>query len=61
MILSGRFMNLSRLTDRYVICNVYYYVLKKHFFGFFFSLRFFDPSSRQRKKTQFFITSPGLN
>lgn len=48
MILSGRFMNLSRLTDRYVICNVYYYVLKKHFF--FFSLRFFDPSSRQRKK-----------
>ena len=57
MILSGRFMNLSRLTDRYVICNVYYYV----FLFVFFSLRFFDPSSRQGKKTQFFITSPGLN
>ena len=41
MILSGRFMNLSRLTDRYVICNVYYYVLKKHFFVFFFFATFF--------------------
>ena len=40
MILSGRFMNLSRLTDRYVICNVYYYVLKKHFFDFFFATFF---------------------
>ena len=47
MILSGRFMNLSRLTDRYVICNVYYYVLKKHFF---FSATFFWPKLETTKK-----------
>lgn len=61
MILSGRFMNLSRLTDRYVICNVYYYVLKKHFFVFFFATFFWPKLETTKKKTQFFITSPGLN
>ena len=61
MILSGRFMNLSRLTDRYVICNVYYYVLKKHFFYFFFRYVFLTQARDNEKKTQFFITSPGLN
>ena len=41
----------------------YLYCILLCFFVFcFFSLRFFDPSSRKRKKkTQFFITSPGLN
>ena len=50
MILSGRFMNLSRLTDRYVICNVYYYVLKKHFFVLFFFATFFWPKLETTKK-----------
>ena len=59
MILSGRFMNLSRLTDRYVICNLYYYVLKKHFF--FFRYVFLTQARDKEKKTHFFITSPGLN
>ena len=61
MILSGRFMNLSRLPHWYVTCDVYYYSLKKYFLCLFvFSPHFFDPSSWQRKKTQFFIPSLGL-
>ena len=50
MIPSGRFMNLSRLTDRYVICNVYYYVLKKHFFDFFFRYVFLTQARDNEKK-----------
>lgn len=53
MILSGRFMNLSRLTDRYVICNVYYYVLKKHFFVFFFATFFWPKLETTKKKKKF--------
>lgn len=47
MILSGRFMNLSRLTDRYVICNVYCYVF---LFFVFFRYVFLTQARENEKK-----------
>ena len=51
MILSGRFMNLSRLTDRYVTCNVHYHVLKKYFFVCFFRYVSLTQALDNEKKT----------